>query len=86
VIQLSLSYLSLLTQYASLLEALLSMESDTSAQKFTARFNVFLCDLDLTPEMERNTLYLLVDYRYENSLAMSFHNEYHLNVSYIWPY
>mgnify|MGYP000654541053 CR=1 FL=1 len=70
LMQLSLSYLTLLEQYQGLLETLLSMDSEGPARVFFMRLKSILSPLALTEEVEEHTLNLLVDYLHGYALAM----------------
>lgn len=68
------SYLSLLSQYASLLETLLSMSSQSPANIFIERFEDVVAPLNLNAENSASALHLLVDYLHGFALALRCNN------------
>ncbi len=71
VIELSFSYLTLLSDFPGLLETLLSMSSESPANAFADRFQTILTDLHISDEVKKHALDLLVDYLHGYALAMS---------------
>lgn len=71
LLELSHSYLSLLSRYPGLLDTLLSMESDGPAMVFAARFKSIVLTLELAEKEEKSALDLLADYLHGYALAMS---------------
>ena len=71
LLQLSISYLDLLSTYPGLLEIFLSMTSTTPADIFSERFFNVIEPLSLDQEEQVNALELLVDYLHGFSLAMA---------------
>lgn len=74
LIELSKSYISLLSNYPGLLETLLGMTSTSPAHVFSERFERVVQPLTLTPEDLKNALDLLADYLHGFALAMNCQN------------
>ena len=74
--KLAQSYLAILAKYPSLLETLLSMNCESPANIFYNRFQEILLSLQLSKEVEKDALDLLVDYIHGCAVAMNSNSDH----------
>ncbi|HEQ3587663.1 TPA: TetR/AcrR family transcriptional regulator [Vibrio harveyi] len=68
---LCVSYIELLREYNGLLQTMLSMTSHGPAQVFTERYQLIVQPLDLSQQVEKDSLDLLADYLHGFALSIS---------------